>query len=142
MRWRTWLSIAAIVVLAVVLLGQRTTATTQADTSGGWNRERLTWYGPHFYGNTTACGVTMTRKLIGVAAHGSGLPCGTLIEIRVHRHGHVVHDRTVVVLDHGPYGVAWHLDATARLMIHLAGHPPHSLNEHRVKWRVVGYEVW
>src|SRR5215218_8500097 len=39
-----------------------------------------TWYGPGFYGNTTSCGIVLTRELVGVA-HRS-LPCGTNVAVR------------------------------------------------------------
>lgn len=57
----------------------------------------ISWYGPGFYGNRTACGVVVLEKhTIGVA-HRS-LPCGTRVTFR--------HDgKTVVtrVIDRGPY---------------------------------------
>jgi hypothetical protein len=64
----------------------------------------ISWFGPHFYGNGTACGPTMTRALVGVA-HRT-LPCGTLVTFR-HK-GRVV---TVPVVDRGPYvaGRTWDL---------------------------------
>src|ERR1700742_1646965 len=37
------------------------------------------WYGPGFYGRKTACGLRMTRKLLGVAH--KKLPCGTPVAI-------------------------------------------------------------
>lgn len=47
----------------------------------GWrNAPIVTWYGPGFYGNRTACGVKYTRDIIGVA-HRT-LPCGTLVEFK------------------------------------------------------------
>jgi rare lipoprotein A (peptidoglycan hydrolase) len=100
-------------------------------SAGTWNHTAMTWYGPGYYGNRTACGQVMTRKLIGVAHRW--LSCGTRIEIRYHHH-----HRIVSVVDRGPYGVAGlDLDATARLAIHLAGgHTnPHSMRN--VRWRVV-----
>src|SRR5215218_3608861 len=38
-----------------------------------------TWYGPRFYGHKTACGLKMTRTLLGVA-HKT-LPCGTQVAV-------------------------------------------------------------
>ena len=105
---------AAIVAGILVLT---LTAPTEASV---WHVTKMTWYGPGFYGSHTACGQLMTRKLIGVA--NRTLPCGTRIEIRYHGH-----DRIVKVVDRGPYGVWWTLDATARLAIHLTGHPPHTM---------------
>src|SRR5215211_2242068 len=37
----------------------------------------ISWYGPGFFGNGTACGHEYTRELMGVA-HRT-LPCGTLV---------------------------------------------------------------
>jgi hypothetical protein len=62
-----------------------------------WRRDReISWYGPGFIGNGTACGQTLTRDLVGVA-HRT-LPCGTLITFK---NG----DRTltVPVVDRGPF---------------------------------------
>src|SRR4051812_31088069 len=56
-----------------------------------------TWYGPGFYGHRTACGMRMTRDLLGVAHRG--LPCGT--QVALYYHGRTV---TVPVVDRGPYG--------------------------------------
>jgi rare lipoprotein A len=64
-----------------------------------------TWYGPGFYGNTTACGIELTRELVGVA-HRS-LPCGTNVAVR---YG----SRTLVlpVVDRGPFGSEARWDLT------------------------------
>src|SRR5215218_6228942 len=69
-----------------------------------------TWYGPGFYGNTTACGIELTPELVGVP-HRS-LPCGTNVLVR---YG----SRTAVVpvVDRGPYAneASWDLtEAAAR----------------------------
>jgi rare lipoprotein A (peptidoglycan hydrolase) len=66
----------------------------------------ISWYGPGFYGKRTACGVAMTRGLIGVA-HRS-LPCGTRVTFKNPRNGRVV---TARVVDRGPYvsGRQWDL---------------------------------
>jgi rare lipoprotein A (peptidoglycan hydrolase) len=61
-----------------------------------------TWFGPGFYGHTTACGQRMSPKLVGVASRT--LPCGTLVRI-----GYRGRQLTVPVLDRGPYG---HVGAT------------------------------
>jgi Lytic transglycolase len=62
-----------------------------------WRRDpEISWYGPGLIGHGTACGQTLTRKLVGVA-HRS-LPCGTLVTFR--SHGHVL---TVPVVDRGPF---------------------------------------
>jgi hypothetical protein len=67
------------------------------------------WYGPGFYGRTTACGLRMTRTLLGVAHRR--LPCGT--EVALTYHGKSI---TVPVVDRGPFerGRRWDLtSATA-----------------------------
>ncbi len=62
-----------------------------------WRHDpEISWYGPGFIGNGTACGQTLTRTLLGVA-HRS-LPCGTMITFRAN--GHTV---TAPVVDRGPY---------------------------------------
>jgi rare lipoprotein A len=64
------------------------------------------WYGPGFYGRKTACGVRMSRKLLGVAH--KKLPCGTPVAITYE--GKSI---TVPVVDRGPYvhGRKWDLTA-------------------------------
>ena len=65
-----------------------------------------TWYGPGFYGHKTACGVKMSRTLLGVAH--KKLPCGT--QVAVLYKGHRI---TVPVVDRGPFrrGTAYDLTA-------------------------------
>jgi rare lipoprotein A (peptidoglycan hydrolase) len=80
-------------------------ATAGSPVVGGWHQDReISWYGPGFYGNGTACGQTLTKTLMGVA-HRS-LPCGTLVTFRYK--GRSV---TVPVVDRGPYvaGRTWDL---------------------------------
>ena len=64
----------------------------------------ISWYGPGFYGNGTACGQTLTRELVGVA-HRT-LPCGTMVTFRYK--GRTV---SAPVIDRGPYvsGRTWDL---------------------------------
>jgi rare lipoprotein A len=66
------------------------------------------WYGPGFYGRKTACGLRMTRRLLGVAH--KKLPCGTPVAIAYE--GTTI---TVPVVDRGPYvkGRKWDLTAAA-----------------------------
>ena len=54
------------------------------------------YYGPGLYGNTTACGQTLTPSTMGVA--NRWLPCGTRVTFRYH--GNTV---TVPVIDRGPF---------------------------------------
>ena len=68
-----------------------------------------TWFGPGFFGNKTACGQTLTPRVVGVA--NRTLPCGTLVKVGYH--GHTL---TIPVLDRGPYshiGADWDLTAGA-----------------------------
>jgi rare lipoprotein A len=70
------------------------------------------WYGPGFYGRTTACGKRMTRSLLGVAH--KRLPCGTQVALAYR--GRSI---TVPVVDRGPFirGRRWDLTAaTARAL--------------------------
>src|SRR3954449_1126371 len=56
-----------------------------------------TWFGPGFYGQTTACGQTLTPSVVGVA--NRTLPCGTLVKFSYKGRG-----LTAPVIDRGPYG--------------------------------------
>ena len=69
-----------------------------------WHTTEVSWYGPGFYGQRTACGEAMTQQLVGVA-HRT-LPCGTLVTFRWN--GHTVR---APVVDRGPYvaGRLWDL---------------------------------
>ncbi len=58
----------------------------------------ISWYGPGFYGNGTACGHRYTKTILGVA-HRT-LPCGTLVTFRNPSNGRQI---TVPVIDRGPY---------------------------------------
>ena len=66
---------------------------------------RASYYGPGFYGRRTACGLTMTTELQGVA-HRT-LPCGTAVTLRYG--GATV---TVPVVDRGPYNYSREFDLT------------------------------
>ena len=83
----------------------------EAVVTGTWNLDRhLSWYGPGFYGQGTACGYTLTESLMGVA-HRT-LPCGTMVTFRNPRNGREI---TVPVVDRGPYvaGRIWDLTGGA-----------------------------
>jgi rare lipoprotein A (peptidoglycan hydrolase) len=92
-------------------------STSGSSTSGGAaptpgtprKQTMATWYGPGFYGHTTACGQKLTPKLVGLASRT--LPCGTLV--RISYGGHLL---TAPVLDRGPYGhngAVWDLTSGA-----------------------------
>jgi rare lipoprotein A len=71
-----------------------------------------TQYGPGFYGNRTACGITLRPKTLGLA--NRTLPCGT--QVAIYYGGRTI---TVPVIDRGPYthGVDWDLtEATGRAL--------------------------
>jgi rare lipoprotein A len=91
-----------------------------------------TWFGPGFYGQTTACGQTLTPNVIGVA--NRTLPCGTLVKF-----GYKGRAVTVPVIDRGPYahnGAQWDLTSeaarvlgmedTARLHTRIVGSVPNT----------------
>jgi rare lipoprotein A len=63
------------------------------------------WYGPGFYGNTTACGRTLSTSTLGVA-HRS-MPCGTKLVLR-----HGGRSVRVEVIDRGPFVVGREFDLT------------------------------
>jgi rare lipoprotein A (peptidoglycan hydrolase) len=67
-----------------------------------------TWYGPGFFGNTTACGVVLAEDTVGVAHRD--LPCGTQVQIAFHGRAIVV-----PVIDRGPFanGADWDLTQAA-----------------------------
>jgi hypothetical protein len=80
-------------------------------SSGSWRYDgNVSWYGPGFYGNRTACGQALTTSLMGVA-HRT-LPCGTKVSFRNPSNGRVI---TVPVVDRGPYaaGRTWDLTGAA-----------------------------
>jgi rare lipoprotein A (peptidoglycan hydrolase) len=86
-----------------------------------------TWFGPGFYGQTTACGQTLTPEVVGVA--NRTLPCGTLVRV-----GYEGHSLTVPVLDRGPYshtGANWDLTAGAAAALDMA-------DVARISTRIVG----
>jgi rare lipoprotein A (peptidoglycan hydrolase) len=76
----------------------------------------VSWYGPGFYGNRTACGKAMTESLVGVA-HRT-LPCGTMITFKNPSNGRIV---TAPVVDRGPYVGGRQWDLTGGLCLKL-GH--------------------
>ena len=86
-----------------------------------------TWFGPGFYGQTTACGQILTPLTVGVA--NRTLPCGTLVRFAYH------HRRLVVpVIDRGPYahnGASFDLTAGAAQALGMEGSV-------RIAARVVG----
>jgi rare lipoprotein A len=70
-----------------------------------YRKAQASWYGPGFYGNTTACGQTLTSGMLGVA-HRT-LPCGTKVKLR-----HGSKTVKVKVIDRGPYAGDREFDLT------------------------------
>ncbi len=82
-----------------------TTTPPPATLSGSWTvYKKATWYGPGFWGNETACGMTLSPKVLGTAH--KKLPCGTKVTFR-----HAGRTVSATVIDRGPYrkGYAWDL---------------------------------
>jgi rare lipoprotein A (peptidoglycan hydrolase) len=80
----------------------------KASAGGFLSDPDVSWYGPNFYGKRTACGLALTKTLLGVA-HKS-LPCGTLVTFK---HENIT--ITIPVVDRGPYvaGRQWDLTGGA-----------------------------
>jgi len=71
-------------------------APSRAVAGGGWQSAKASWYGPGFYGRTTASGAVLTQGMMNVA-HKS-LPFGTRIQFEYKGRTAVA-----VVNDRGPY---------------------------------------
>jgi rare lipoprotein A (peptidoglycan hydrolase) len=102
----------------------------------GWrNAPIVTWYGPGFYGNRTACGVRYTRDIVGVA-HRT-LPCGTLVEFKWHGITAVA-----PVIDRGPFASSDYVfDFSAAMSCEVfkpRGVDNACFTRYDVKYRVVG----
>ena len=72
---------------------------------GSWTvYKAATWYGPGFWGRSTACGTILTPQTLGVAHRK--LPCGTQVTFT---YGSA--SVTATVIDRGPFhkGYAWDL---------------------------------
>ena len=81
--------------------------------SNPWHLDsNISWYGPGFYGNKTACGIELTEETVGIA-HKT-LPCGTNVAVR---YGSTT--IVVPVIDRGPYSgeAKWDLTAAAAQML-------------------------
>ena len=86
--------------------GTTTEPTAQPSSSpGSWTvYKKATWYGPGFWGKSTACGMTLTTTTLGVAHRK--LPCGTQVTF-----SYAGRSVTATVIDRGPFrkGYAWDL---------------------------------
>ena len=111
-RWRAdltgRLTTRATVVRAVETGATVATSAPLEATMTVYRPALATWYGPGFYGRRTACGLRMTRQLLGVA-HRT-LPCGTQVALTYR--GRAI---TVPVVDRGPFkrGRRWDLTSAA-----------------------------
>ena len=88
---------------------QPTEPTAQPSSSPSWTvYKAATWYGPGFWGKSTACGTVLTPTTIGVAHRK--LPCGTLVTF-----SYGARSVTATVIDRGPFhkGYAWDLTKKA-----------------------------
>jgi rare lipoprotein A (peptidoglycan hydrolase) len=82
-----------------------TEPTAQPSSSPSWTvYKAATWYGPGFWGKSTACGTLLTPITIGVAHRK--LPCGTQVTF-----SYGARSVTATVIDRGPFrkGYAWDL---------------------------------
>src|SRR6201995_4095257 len=90
------LKILMIAVSAATVVAGFATAAASAETGGAASAPApgattihkvalARWFGPGFYGQTTACGQTLTPAVVGVA--NRTLPCGTLVKFSYHGHG-------------------------------------------------------
>jgi peptidoglycan lytic transglycosylase len=106
-RWRTKATGFFRVRAVLQSGGQATAASATPELAISVHRPAMaTWYGPGFYGRKTACGVRMSRTLLGVA-HKT-LPCGT--QVAVLYKGRRI---TVPVVDRGPFRRGTSYDLTA-----------------------------
>src|SRR3954447_18302617 len=84
--------------------GTTTEPTAQpSSAAGSWTvYKAATWYGPGFWGRSTACGTTLTPTTLGVAHRK--LPCGTQVTF-----SYGTASVTATVIDRGPFhpGYAW-----------------------------------
>jgi hypothetical protein len=89
---------------------QASAAQTPLIAVTGYRSAKATYFGPGLFGNRTACGQRLTRRLRGIA-HRS-LPCGSIVEL-VYK-GRILR---APVVDRGPFarGIRYDLtQATAR----------------------------
>ncbi len=81
-------------------------AETPATTAGSWTvTKKATWYGPGFWGHSTACGMTLQPTTLGVAHRK--LPCGT--QVTFNYNGVSV---AATVIDRGPFRKGYAFDMT------------------------------
>ena len=98
----TTLLVAAVVILAMLIVAL---GGPEPADAAKWQRGYASAYGPKFYGNRTACGITLRRRTVGVA-HRT-LPCFTLLRVC-----HATRCADVPVIDRGPFVRGRTLDLT------------------------------
>jgi len=105
-RWRP--EVVGRYTVRAVVAGSQVQAAAAAPTAPVtiYRAARATWYGPGFYGHTTACGQVLSHRIMGIA-HRT-LPCGTPVTL-------YLEGRTVVVpvIDRGPFSHGAHYDLTS-----------------------------
>jgi rare lipoprotein A len=121
MRKRTRRAVAGLTCIATLAIGVSAAHAQTGGTPGGTEPtssspapspspggytvvQKATWYGPGFWGHSTACGMTLQPTTLGVA--NKTLPCGTSVTF--------TYNGTSVaaeVIDRGPFrkGYAWDL---------------------------------
>lgn len=111
-RWRTDL----LGTVALRAVGERAAASAASAAPVTrltvFKPAKATWYGPGFWGRTTACGQKLRRATLGVA--NKRLPCGSLVQL--YANGRTI---TVPVIDRGPFkkGTSYDLtQATAKAL--------------------------
>jgi rare lipoprotein A (peptidoglycan hydrolase) len=98
-------SVAQAQTGGTVTPGATSPAPAPATASGSWTvYKKATWYGPGFWGNETACGITLAPTVLGTAH--KKLPCGTQVTFT-----HEGRSVSATVIDRGPFrkGYAWDL---------------------------------
>ena len=106
-RWRTKAPGIFRVRAVLQSASQATAASASPELAITVHRPAMaTWYGPGFYGRKTACGVRMSRTLLGVAH--KKLPCGTPVAV-LYKGRRI----TVPVVDRGPFRRGTSYDLTA-----------------------------
>lgn len=100
---------------ATASTGRQGTPSPQSAPGPREGTALATWFGPGLFGNQTACGQVLTRRLVGLA--NRTLPCGTLV--RVSFRGRAL---TLPVVDRGPYGplhASFDLTQAAARVLHM-----------------------
>jgi rare lipoprotein A (peptidoglycan hydrolase) len=106
---------AAPSATATASTGRQGTPSPQSASGPREGTALATWFGPGLFGNQTACGQVLTRRLVGLA--NRTLPCGTLVKVSFR--GRAL---TLPVVDRGPYGplhARFDLTQAAARMLHM-----------------------